>query len=161
MSNNLFRSTLVCVLWPPHRFLRKSTAPDQLSERRGIEHRLVKLTVAGEEIALPQKPAVTLTFLQDNRVAGVGPVNLFFGGYHLADDGTLHWAGSGDELGSRFGSTMMAGPEDLMNLEKSFFRRWAPSAGLRYAGQPSCSRTQRSPSPCCSRGTPWSRWQTH
>ena len=85
------------MLWLPHRFFAQATAPHQLSERRGIEHRLVKLIVAGEEIALPQRPAITLTFLQGNRVAGGGPVNLFFGGYHLADDGTLHWAGAGDE----------------------------------------------------------------
>src|SRR5262249_15617811 len=37
------------------------------------------------EIALPQRPAITLTFLEGYRVAGRGPVNLFFAGYHLAD----------------------------------------------------------------------------
>ena len=134
MYNNLFTSTLVWCALAAASLFAQSTAPDQLSERRGIEHRLVKLTVAGEEIALPQRPAITLTFLQGNRVAGVGPVNLFFGGYHLADDGTLHWAGAGDELGSRFGSTMMAGPEDLMNLEKQFFQALGAVSRLEIRG---------------------------
>ena len=122
MYNNLFTSAIVSCALAAAPLFAQATAPDQVSERRGIEHRLVKLIVAGEEIALPQRPAITLTFLQGNRVAGRGPVNLFFGGYHLADDGTLHWAGSGDESDPRFGSTMMAGPEDLMNLEKTFFQ---------------------------------------
>jgi heat shock protein HslJ len=132
--NNFFTSTLVWCALAAAPLFAQSTAPDQLSERRGIEHRLVKLTVAGEEIALPQRPAITLTFLQGNRVAGVGPVNLFFGGYHLADDGTLHWAGAGDELGSRFGSTVMAGPEDLMNLEKQFFQALGAVSRLEIRG---------------------------
>ena len=102
MSTNLFRCASVFALAAAPLFAQ-ATAPDQLSERRGTEHRLVKLIVAGEEIALPEKPSVTLTFLQDNRVAGRGPVNLFFGGYYLSDDGTLNWAGSGDESGPRFG----------------------------------------------------------
>jgi heat shock protein HslJ len=97
-------------------------ASNLLSERQGIEHRLVKLAVAGEEITLPPRPIITLTFLEGNRVAGRGPVNRFFGGYHLADDGTLHWAGSGTVSGPAFGSTMMAGPPDLMNLEQTFFQ---------------------------------------
>src|SRR5262249_53862486 len=105
MYNNLFTSAIVSSALAAAPLFAQATARHQLSELRGIEHRLVKLTVAGEEIALPQLPAITLTFLQGNRVAGRAPVNLFFGGYHLADDGTLHWAGSGDESGPRFGST--------------------------------------------------------
>src|SRR4051794_6771895 len=108
MYNNLFTCAIVSCALAGAPLFAQATAPDQLSERRGIEHRLGKLIVAGEEIALPQQSAITLTFLQDNRVAGRGPVNLFFGGYHLADDGTLHWAGSGGESGPGFGSTMRA-----------------------------------------------------
>src|SRR3954447_7991941 len=106
MYNNLSTCAIVCALAATPLFAQ-ATAPDQLSERRGIEHRLEKLIVAGEEIALPEHSTITLTFLQDNRIAGRGAVNLFFGGYHLADDGALHWAGSGDESSPRFGSTMI------------------------------------------------------
>jgi len=133
MYKNLFACASVCALATAPLFAQ-ATAPDQLSERRGIEHRLGKLIVAGEEIPLPEKLAITLTFLQDNRVAGRGPVNLFFGGYYLADDGTLHWAGSGDESGPRFGSTMIAGPEDLMNLEKTFFQALSAVNRLEIRG---------------------------
>jgi heat shock protein HslJ len=107
-------------------------SPTPLSERQGIEHRLVKLVVAGEEISLPARPVITLTFLEGNRVDGRGPVNRFFGGYHLADDGTLHWAGS-DGIPA-FGSTMMAGPEDLMNLEQTFFQALAAVNRLETRG---------------------------
>ena len=109
-------------------------APSPLSERQGIEHRLVKLVVAGEEIILPPRPVITLTFLEGNRVAGRGPVNRFFGGYHLADDGALHWAGSDGVSGPAFGSTMMAGPEDLMNLEQTFFQALAAVSRLETRG---------------------------
>src|SRR4051794_28955787 len=101
MYQNLFTCASVCALAATPLFAQ-ATAPDQLSERRGIEHRLVKLIVAGDEIVLPKNSSITLTFLEDNRVTGRGPVNLFFAGYHLADDGTFHWAGSGDESGPRF-----------------------------------------------------------
>jgi heat shock protein HslJ len=90
--------------------------------------------MAGEEIALPQRPAITLAFLEGNRIAGRGPINLFFGGYHLADDGRLHWAGAGDASGPRFGSTMMAGPEDLMNLENKFFQALGDVSRLEIRG---------------------------
>ena len=114
--NNLFTSTLMVSELAAAPVFAQGIEPNRLSERRGIEHRLVKLVVNNEDIALPDRPVITLTFLEGNRVAGRAPVNLFFGGYHLSDDGLLHWATPG------FGSTMMAGPERLMNLEQTFFQ---------------------------------------
>jgi len=85
----------------------------------GVQHRLVRFIDGGENIQLPASPSITLRFEKERRISGRAPVNLYFGAFHLAQDGKLNWALPG------FGSTMMAGPEDLMVLEFRYFKALA------------------------------------
>lgn len=90
---------------------------DAVAEKlRGAEYKLTEMTVNGEPVPVPSSPVVTIKFGDENRVHGRAPVNFYFGAFYLAEDGKLHWASPG------FGSTMMAGPEDLMSLESKYFQ---------------------------------------
>ena len=58
---------------------------------------------------------VTLQFLEDDsRLGGTAGCNRYFGNYRRADEKTL-------EMGP-FGSTMMACPEDVMDLERLYLQ---------------------------------------
>jgi heat shock protein HslJ len=89
---------------------------DIVEKLRGAEYKLTEMTVDGESVALPASPVITLRFGDDSHVSGRAPVNRYFGSFHLSASGVLHWGAPG------FGSTMMAGPEDLMTLESVYFR---------------------------------------
>lgn len=57
--------------------------------------------------------SVTLNLSEDGSFNGQGPVNLYFGSYTLSADGALAFG--------PVGSTLMAGPDELMTAETAFF----------------------------------------
>ena len=64
----------------------------------------------GNEIKLVDDSEVTILFNAEGKVAGGASVNRYFGDYELKET-NLVWSGPG------FGSTMMAGPEEMMTQE--------------------------------------------
>jgi heat shock protein HslJ len=81
--------------------------------------------VAGEARTLPAQRHITLRFVDSRVVTGHAPVNVYFGGLTLADDGVIHWQRPG------FATTLMAGPEDLMLFERDFFSALASTSHLK------------------------------
>jgi heat shock protein HslJ len=108
---------LACVgLLPGTQSIAKaeSAVQDALREKQGIEHRLTKLVVGGKEKPLPAQPKITLTITGNGLLGGNSGINRYSGGFKIDNVGGVHWNTPG------FSSTMMAGPEDLMNLEQQF-----------------------------------------
>lgn len=58
---------------------------------------------------------VTLSIDPDGKVAGRAPINRYFGSMSFNRNGLVTWGDAG------FGSTKMAGPDELMSLESIFF----------------------------------------
>jgi heat shock protein HslJ len=72
----------------------------------------VVLEIDGDVVSAPHPP--TITFGDDGRAFGTGGVNRWFGAFELA----------GDQLRiGPAGSTLMAGPPELMEQEQRFLRR--------------------------------------
>jgi len=74
--------------------------------------KLSSLTESGERVTLPDQPWLTLQ-LGDRQVSGFSGVNQYFGSWGVGELGTIVWGGP-------FGSTRMAGPPELMELERRF-----------------------------------------
>lgn len=73
-------------------------------------------SIPDHEDAAVDRIEVTIQFLQeDHRVAGTGGCNRYFGESRLSDGGKLH-------LGP-FGTTMMACPEEAMDLERLYLQQ--------------------------------------
>lgn len=107
----------------------QSLLQDSLHQKEGIEFRLTKLVIAGEEKGLPAQPIITLTIVSDGLVGGNSGVNSYFGGFTVDDAGHVQWSKPG------FAVTLMAGPEDLMNLEQQFLGALQSTQLIRVLGQ--------------------------
>lgn len=84
---------------------------------RGTEYVLVNTPKSGE---------ITLTFSnEDNRYFGKA-VNRYFGTYEIDKNGKLTLSGAA--------STMMMGPEDLMQAESAYFQNLAKVTGYQTSG---------------------------
>lgn len=68
---------------------------------------------------------VTIAF-DDTQVSGKSGVNNYFGGYTSSTDGSLQF--------EALGSTMMAGPEDLMTLEAEYLAALQSTFGYTIDG---------------------------
>ena len=80
-----------------------------------------------------RRPAITgvevlFSCTVDGEVAGMASVNRYFGSFELANDGVLQWVGAG------LASTMMAGPEPLMQQEQLFLQLLQTSCEMRLKG---------------------------
>src|SRR4051812_7092138 len=78
----------------------QSTA-EEYRQRLGEEYRLVQMVVGGNEVPLPDKPAITLKLVTETVVAGKASVNAYFGSFDLDEQGHIFWLKPG------FASTMM------------------------------------------------------
>lgn len=102
----------------------------ELTEKvQGVEWRLETLRIDGSERALPAEAAATLQLQEDDSVNGVAFINRFFGKVEVAPDGGLTW-------GDAFGTTKMAGPPELMELEQIYLSALPMGESMRLeAGQ--------------------------
>jgi len=98
------------------------------AQKQGVEYQLTHFIGASREIKLPAKPALTLTLVSPERVAGFAGVNRYFGAYWLGAEGRVYWRTPG------FGSTMMAGPQESMVLEQLFLQSLARTECLQLNG---------------------------
>lgn len=79
-----------------------------------VEWLLQSIEQDGRTIELVPDSVVTFQCTGDGKVAGAASVNRYFGSFTLVQPGQLEWAESG------FGSTMMAGPQPLMEQEQLY-----------------------------------------
>lgn len=90
-------------------------APARLAELGGGEWQLASLRWEGKEVALAPENRPTITVEGTGKVHGLATLNRYFGQMELGAGGEIHWAGP-------LGSTMMAGPEHLMEQEVRFLQ---------------------------------------
>lgn len=83
----------------------------------------------GEAIALVPDSIATFQCTGDGKVAGAASVNRYFGSFTLEQAGQIKWAESG------FGSTMMAGPQALMEQEQLYLGALAKTRSFDLQGQ--------------------------
>lgn len=104
-----------------------------LAQKQSVEYKLTRFVNEGREVKLPGNPALTLTIVAPGRVAGFAGVNSYFGSFRIGSQDRIYWQGPG------FGSTLKAGPQELMDLEQLFFgaiqrttHLRADNSGLRF-----------------------------
>ena len=91
----------------------------------GISWRLMSLTLAGKEEAMPPDARVTIEFHAGGRVNGKAPINSYNSSFRLGSGGRIEWPKPG------FVTTRMAGPSALMQREDDYLRALAGSTQLR------------------------------
>lgn len=91
----------------------------------GMQWNLKKMTVEGQDYSLTgEKP--NIKFEIDGQVSGFGSVNRYFGTVQVNKEGELKW--------SPLGSTRMAGPEEMMKQENTFFKVLPLTEQMRMEG---------------------------
>ena len=89
-----------------------SITTENLSTIAGKRWQLTNMTIAGETYPLETKKP-TISFTAHGKIAGSASVNKYFGLVKIDEIGNTKWP-------SPFGSTRMAGPENLMKQESAF-----------------------------------------
>ena len=95
----------------------KAINPDNLKDLDGIEWRLTKMIKNGTDLPLSKTPEPTFACQGDGKVVGLATINRYFGSLRFIDAREIKW--------SPFGSTRMAGPQELMQQENEFLRALA------------------------------------
>jgi heat shock protein HslJ len=104
----LLKEQLAAIDQKPHTLITS----ENFSRIAGMQWILEKMTIDGKKYQLArEKPFVK--FAADGNVTGSGSVNRFFGSMKINDKGNIQWQ-------KAFGSTRMAGPEELMKQEDAF-----------------------------------------
>jgi len=91
----------------------QTTAVEALSELLNKELKLTRFTDSGRQVALPSTVAITLLFRDNGQATGRSSVNSYGGAYTATSDGKITIR--------NLISTQMAGPQELMDLEKTYF----------------------------------------
>ncbi len=109
-------SATILVLLAVSAWAGDGTPPGKLeAEVRGASWRLVLLVREGAESTPAADAVPTLTIEEGGKVHGLATLNRYFGQVTIGDSGHLAWSGP-------LGSTMMAGPEPLMDQETAFLQ---------------------------------------
>lgn len=88
---------------------------------------LTSLVTDGQPHPIPTKPRLNITINSNGTCSGFSGVNRFFGRFRIEDDGAVN-AGP-------FGSTMMAGPAELMDLETAFHKTFGSVKRIEIMGK--------------------------
>jgi heat shock protein HslJ len=75
--------------------------------------RLEKLVFGRETFFPVENSEIAIVFGNDGKVNGMATINRFFGGFGFEDNDKITWS-------PHFGSTKMAGPQNLMEQESRF-----------------------------------------
>ena len=102
------------------------TTSDNFSHMTGIQWILQKMIVDGSEYPLGgNMPFVK--FENDGRINGFASINRFFGSMQINEQGWVKWS-------KPFGSTKMAGSEELMKQEDAFLKALPKTEQLAVKG---------------------------
>lgn len=93
--------------------------PQNIAEIENIEWVLHRMIQADQNLALIKDSTVTFSYRGENKVAGKASINRYFGNFEINDDGDISWEKT------KFGMTMMAGPPELMDQERSYMETLA------------------------------------
>jgi heat shock protein HslJ len=86
----------------------------ELSKLQDVELRLVRFRINPKEVPLPSTVTITLTFRKGNQISGRSAVNRY---------GGIFTATANGEIAIQLtATTQMAGPPELMTLEREYFR---------------------------------------
>jgi heat shock protein HslJ len=85
----------------------------ELSKLQDVELRLVRLVVNGKEFVVPRGTTITLTFRKEGQIAGRSAVNNYAGVFTVTPTGEIRI-----QLTT---ATQLAGPPELMQLERAYF----------------------------------------
>jgi len=97
-----------------------------LSNIVGMQWILQKMTVNGSDYPLA-KEVPYVKFETDGKVNGFASINRFFGSMQIDEQGKIKWSDA-------FGSTKMAGPENLMKQEDVFLQSLVKTHKLAVEG---------------------------
>ena len=114
----LLLGTLAGCVAPGGRPESRANDPTPLSSLEtvaGGEWRLVGLTLEDRQVDIDPEATPTLSVEETGRIQGLATLNRYFGQLELEAEGRIRWAGP-------LGSTMMAGPEPLMDQETAFLK---------------------------------------
>ena len=87
--------------------------PPEISKYQDIELRLVRFVIRGQEIVIPSNITMTLTFQAKGQFSGQSAVNRYGGVFTAMPNGKI--------VLKVTRATQMAGPPELMKLEKEYF----------------------------------------
>jgi heat shock protein HslJ len=104
----------------------RTTAAQGLAELQNVELVLVRFVSNGNEIVLPANATVTLIFQDGGRISGRSAVNNYAGVFTAAPNGKIAL-----ELTV---ATQMAGPAEMMTLEKAYFTALSLLRDVRVNG---------------------------
>ena len=99
---------------------------DNFSRITGMQWILQKMIVDGSEYPLAGKMPF-VKFEIDGKINGFASINRFFGSMQINEQGQVKWP-------KVFGSTRMAGPEELMKQEDAFFKAFPKTEQLTVKG---------------------------
>jgi heat shock protein HslJ len=102
------------------------SATQSVSEFYGQTLTLTRMVSGGQNMALPAKPLLSITLREEGVCAGFSGVNRYFGKLVIAAEGGV--------TAGPFGSTMMAGPQELMRLESVFHQTLATAKRVQVSG---------------------------
>ena len=91
---------------------KDSITAENLSTIAGKQWQLTNMIIDGETYPLETKKP-TISFTVHGKIAGFASVNKYFGLVEIDEIGNIKWP-------SPFGSTRMAGPDNLMKQESAF-----------------------------------------
>ena len=83
---------------------------------------LSKIQQKGKNLSIPKETKITINFSKD-KINGRSAVNSYFGGYTIKNN-VLH--------SSNIGATLMAGPQEMMDIERKFLDILQSSPKVRY-----------------------------
>jgi len=87
--------------------------PSEISKYQDIELRLVRFVIRGQEIVIPSTITMTLTFQANGQFSGQSAVNRYGGVFTAMPNRKI--------VLKVTRATQMAGPPELMKLEKEYF----------------------------------------
>lgn len=111
-------------------FPARASAPvlDDLRDRIGVEYRLREIHLEGQIKSMPEQPPITLKIHSEWVLGGRAAINRYFGSFTITEDGRVSWPKGG------LATTLMAGPQEWMELEEAYLRSLVATDRVRVDG---------------------------
>lgn len=106
----------------------QSSILNDLRARIGAEHRLKEIWLDGEPKLMPEEPPITLKIHSEWVLGGRAAINRYFGSFSLDEEGKIEWPEGG------LATTLMAGPQEWMELEEAYLRSLVATDRVRADG---------------------------
>lgn len=101
---------------------------DDLRARIGLDYRLREIRLDDEIKPMPEQPPITLKIHSEWVLGGRAAINRYFGSFTPEEDGRVTWPKGG------LATTLMAGPQEWMELEEAYLRSLVATDRVRAEG---------------------------